>query len=135
MKKSTKLMATLSAVALIAGSFAVCGSKETEQVQTDGKNFTYGTVMQGESSVSLKNYNEMMMWQELERRTGVHIDFIHPLAGSTGNEAFMTMLASGDRPDMIEYNWDLYSGGPQQAIEDEVIIALDDYITILALMF
>lgn len=129
MKKSTKLMATLSAVALIAGSFAGCGgSKETKQVQTDGKNFTYWTVMQGESSVSLKNYNEMMMWQELERRTGVHIDFIHPLAGSTGNEAFMTMLASGDRPDMIEYNWDLYSGGPQQAIEDEVIIALDDYI-------
>ena len=129
MKKSTKLLATLSAVALIAGSFAGCGgSKETKQVQTDGKNFTYWTVMQGESSVSLKNYNEMMMWQELERRTGVHIDFIHPLAGSTGNEAFMTMLASGDRPDMIEYNWDLYSGGPQQAIEDEVIIALDNYI-------
>jgi len=128
MKKTTKLIAALSAAALMAGSFAACGGGKEERVQTDGKNFTYWTVMQGESSVSLKDYNEMLMWQELEKRTGVHIDFIHPLEGSTGSEAFTTMLTSSDRPDFIEYYWDAYSGGPQQALDDGVLIALDDYL-------
>lgn len=95
MKKLTKLIAAVSAVALIAGSIAGCSKNGgSDRVQTDGKNFTYWTIMQGESSVSLKSYNEMLMWQELEKRTGVHIDFIHPLEGSTGQEAFMTMVAS-----------------------------------------
>ena len=127
--KLTKIIALASASAILAGSFAGCGGKKEKEVaSTDGKNFTYWTTMQGESAVSLKSYNEMMMWQELEKRTGVHIDFIHPIEGSTGNEAFIAMMSGSDRPDMIEYYWDGYTGGPQQAIEDEVLIALDDYI-------
>lgn len=35
--------------------------------------------------------------------TGVHIDFIHPIAGSTGNEAFVTMISGSERPDIMEY--------------------------------
>ena len=129
MKKLTKLIAAVSAVALIAGSIAGCSKNGgSDRVQTDGKNFTYWTIMQGESSVSLKSYNEMLMWQELEKRTGVHIDFIHPLEGSTGQEAFMTMVASSDKPDFIEYVWSVYTGGAQAAIDDGVIIALNDYL-------
>ncbi|MBP3329067.1 MAG: extracellular solute-binding protein [Clostridia bacterium] len=127
--KLTKIIVLASASALLAGSFAGCGGKKEKEVaSTDGKNFTYWTTMQGESAVSLKSYNEMMMWQELEKRTGVHIDFIHPIEGSTGNEAFIAMMSGSERPDMIEYDWSAYTGGAQQALEDEVLIALDDYI-------
>ena len=31
-------------------------------------------------------------------------------------------------PDIIEYKWINYAGGPQKAIDDGVIIALNDYM-------
>ena len=31
-------------------------------------------------------------------------------------------------PDLIEYNWSEYSGGPGQALDDDVIISLNDYL-------
>ena len=129
MKKSARFIALLAAVLLIAGSLAGCGgSSETQRAQTDGKNFTFWCVMDGFSQASLKNYNEMLFYQKLEEVTGVHIDFIHPIEGSTGNEAFIAMLTGDDKPDLIEYNWGNYSGGPQQALDDDVIIALNDYL-------
>ena len=124
MKKISRIIAVLSCVALLAG----CGGNNTDRVQTDGKNFTYWTSMDGYSMATLQSYSDMMFYQELEKRTGVHIDFIHPIEGSTGNEAFITMLSSEEMPDMIEYTWLLYSGGPQQALDDEVIISLNDYM-------
>ena len=128
MKKLSKAIVLFSAAALLAGSLAGCGGKEKEVAKTDGKSFTFWATMDPTSQVSIGNYNEMMMWQELEKRTGVHIDFIHPIEGSTGNEAFIAMMSGSERPDMIEYVWDSYTGGPQQALEDEVVIALNDYI-------
>ena len=128
MKKINKIIALLSAFAVTAGVFAGCGSKETTRTTTDGKSFTYWAVMDATASKSLKSYNEMMFFQEMEKHTGVHIDFIHPIEGSTGNEAFIAMLTGDKKPDMIEYWWELYSGGPQQALDDAVIISINDYI-------
>ncbi len=129
MKKISKIIAVLSCVALLAGALAGCGGNgDSDRVQTDGKNFTYWAVMNSYVQETLQNYNEMMFYQEMEKRTGVHIDFIHPIEGSTGNEAFIAMLSGSEIPDMIEYTWTNYSGGPQQALDDEVIIALNDYM-------
>ena len=128
MKKISKIIALLSALALIAASFAGCGSKEKTTATTDGKSFTYWTVMDVTSSKTLESYADMMYYQELEKRTGVHIDFTHPIQGSTGQEAFIAMLSGAEIPDMIEYNWSTYTGGPQQALDDDVIIALNDYL-------
>ncbi|MBE7052322.1 MAG: extracellular solute-binding protein [Ruminococcaceae bacterium] len=128
MKRFSKIIVALSCMALLASAFAGCGGNTTEHAQTDGKNFTYWAVMDPMSQETLQNYNEMMFYQEMEKRTGVHIDFIHPIEGSTGNEAFIAMLSGDKIPDMIEYNWGSYSGGPQQALDDDVIIALNDYM-------
>lgn len=128
MKKLVKTIAALSCASLLAGALAGCGGGKKETAATDGKNFTYWTVMDGNSSQSLENYNQMMFYQELEKRTGVHIDFIHPIEGSTGTEAFMAMLSGSQLPDMMEYDWSKYSGGPAQALDDDVIIALNDYL-------
>ena len=59
--------------------------------------------MDGYTQETLQNYDEMLFYQEMEKRTGVHIDFIHPIEGSTGNEAFIAMLTGSEIPDLIEY--------------------------------
>ena len=128
MKRISKFVALLTGVLLVSGALAGCGANDTNRAQTDGKKFTYWAVMDPMSQETLQNYNEMLFYQEMEKRTGVHIDFIHPIEGSTGNEAFIAMLSGEQLPDMIEYNWISYSGGPQQALDDEVIISLNDYI-------
>jgi len=130
MKKITRIIAVFACVAVICTVFAACGGKETKQytATTDGKSFTYWCTMDGAARSTLENYNEMLFYQIMEEKTGVHIDFIHPIQGSTGGEAFVTMIASGDLPDMIETNWATYSGGPEAAIDDSILVALDDYI-------
>ena len=128
MKKFTKLIAILSVVAIISGVFAGCSGEEKKVATTDGKNFSFWAVIDPDSSATVGNYSEMLMFQELEKRTGVHIDFIHPIAGSTGNEAFVAMVSGTTMPDMVEYNWNGYTGGAQQALDDGVNITLNDYL-------
>lgn len=79
MKKYLKLISLISILAIIALAFAGCGGKEETKATTDGKSFTYWTVMNPTSANVIADYSEMMMYQELEKCTGVHIDFIHPL--------------------------------------------------------
>ncbi len=126
MKKLSKLIALILSLAMLTAVFSGCG-KKVEKVQT-GSSFTYWVKMDGTSSQTLKSYSEMMLYQEIEKRTGTKVEFIHPSAGSTGTEAFQILMSSGDYPDMIEYSWKTYTGGPQQAINDGVIIALNDYM-------
>ncbi|MBR5504949.1 MAG: extracellular solute-binding protein, partial [Clostridia bacterium] len=128
MKITSKLVVILSIFTILAMAFSGCGGSKKERTETDGKSFTYWATMDANSQRTLSSYSDMMFWQEMEKSTGVHIDFIHPIEGSTGNEAFIAMLSGGELPDMVEYNWSGYTGGPQQAIDDEVIIALDSYL-------
>ena len=128
MKKTMRIFASVLALAVLAACLGGCGKNEGEKAQTDGKSFTYWTTLNGQSAATISNYSEMLFYQEMEKATGVHMEFIHPIEGSTGNEAFIAMLTSEVMPDIIEYNWANYTGGPQQAIDDEVIIELNDYL-------
>ena len=129
MKKIFKLAAGVFAATLAVSSFAGCSKKDETVQSTDQKNFTYWAVVDANTqSTGIGSYSDLMLYQELEKRTGVHLDFIHPVQGSTGSEAFVTMLSAGERPDMIEYNWGSYIGGSQQALDDEVIVCLDEYL-------
>jgi putative aldouronate transport system substrate-binding protein len=38
------------------------------------------------------------------------------------------MVASRELPDIIEYNWSLYPGGPEKAISDGIIIEINDLV-------
>jgi len=126
MKKVTKLVAVASAAALIAGSLAGCGGNKGGS--GEGGALRYWATLDGASAQTISSYSEMLMYQEMEKATGVKVEFIHPVAGSTGAEAFNTLLASSNLPEMIEYNWNSYAGGADAAIEDGVIIALNDYL-------
>ncbi|HJA91569.1 MAG TPA: extracellular solute-binding protein [Candidatus Eisenbergiella merdipullorum] len=63
-------------------------------------------------------------WQE---QTGVTIEFQHPASGQT-NEQFNLMIADGTYPDLWEYNWKNYPGGPGKAIDEGIILDLTDLI-------
>jgi len=125
MKKSKKIIAFFMAAMLCLGIFAGCGSEE--KMQTGGK-FTYWVSLPSAASQTLTSFNDLLMYQEICKRTGTEVEFVHPSAGSTGTEAFQILLSSGDYPDMIEYDWKSYVGGPDQAINDGVIISLNEYM-------
>ncbi len=124
MKKARKLLTLALSLMLIVGVLSACGGKDTKET---GK-FTYWVELDSTTSQTLQSYNDLLMYQEIAKATGVDVDFIHPAQGSTGNEAFQILLSSGDYPDMIEYAWASYAGGPQAAIDDGVIISLNDYL-------
>ncbi len=126
MKKFTKLLALIISAVLALGVFAGCGGEK--QVHT-GDKFTYWATLHASVSQTQTSYNDLLMYQEINKATGTEVEFIHPTQGTAGNEAFQILLASGDFPDMIEYNWASgYPGGPEQAIADGVIIKLNDYL-------
>jgi len=126
MKKFSKIFALVCAFALIASAFAACGKNEKPTSSDD--TLTMWAVLNANAASTITSYSDMMLYQELEKRTGIKVDFIHPIAGSTGNEAFMTMLSASEKPDIMEYTWINYNGGAQQAIDDGVIVALNDYL-------
>jgi putative aldouronate transport system substrate-binding protein len=63
--------------------------------------------------------------KELTKETGVKVKFQHPAVGQV-TEAFNVLVASGDYPDIIEYKWQSYTGGPAAAIKNKVILPLND---------
>jgi len=127
MSRKMKIMAAAMSAALAAGSLTGCGGNNGKEASS-GETLRYWAIMDGASTQSLSSYSEMLMYQELEKATGVKVEFVHPVAGSTGAEAFNTLLASNELPDMIEYNWNAYAGGADAAISDGIIIRLNDYL-------
>ena len=126
MKKSTKLLSFIVAVVLVIGTFAACGGKE--ETATTNNKFTYWGTLDSSVAQTQTSYADLLMYQEMMKRTGIEVEFIHPAQGTTGTEAFQILMSSGDYPDMVEYSWANYTGGPDQAISDGVIISLNDYL-------
>lgn len=73
----------------------------------------------------LQSANDQYCWQEIQRRTGITIEFVHPPVGSE-NDTFNVRIASGDYPDIITWPWANFSGGPTKALNDGIIIDLKD---------
>lgn len=81
------------------------------------------------SKLGITSYNDMPLWQELENRTGTHVNFIHPAAGSDTMAQINLMVASHDLPDILTgVNWKTVSGGAQMWEEDGIIIDLTELI-------
>lgn len=107
---------------------SLTGCSHTEPLVENKASFTYWVSLPTSIEHRVASFNDVLMYKEREKESGVHIDFIHPDIGQS-IEQFDLMLASEKLPDLIEYNWvNLYSGGPQKAIDDGIIIPLNDYI-------
>ena len=128
-------------VALSASLVAGCGSDSTSAPSASPTasagaqatsapqpiELSYWVALTAETAGVLKDYNESLFYQELEKKSKVHVNWQHPPVGSD-KEQFNLMIASGKLPDVIEYNFSTYSGGPEKAIADKVIIPLNDVI-------
>jgi len=78
-------------------------------------------------SATAKSMNDTACYKELEKRTGIHIEFNHPPVGQE-NDQLNLMIASNDLTDIIFWNWPNLPGGPAKAIQDKTIIQLNDLI-------
>ena len=74
---------------------------------------------------AVKTLNDNLTYQEMQKRTGVKLEFQHPPVGSE-KEQFNLLVASRNLPDLIQYSWLTVPGGPGAYIEDQVIIPLNE---------
>ncbi|MGI5895232.1 MAG: extracellular solute-binding protein [Candidatus Merdivicinus sp.] len=94
--------------------------------------FKIFSFMSDKAAQSVTSHEDVLAFQELEKRTNIDIVWNHPPAGQE-KEQFNLMTASQDLPDMIYYDWrNQYPGGPEKAIMDQVIIDLKDKVAELA---
>lgn len=104
-----------------------CGNNKGGGAEEKASSFTYWVPMSSSIATRIKSFNEIEMYKQREKDSGIHIEFIHPALGQEG-EQFNLMVASGDLADMVEYYWPSYQGGAQKALDDGIIISLNDYI-------
>ena len=152
MKKELKRLGTLMlAAAMSVSGLTACGGKgnetgaATEVTATGGAatqstaaeaasypldtdvTVTYWSELNGNVAANFNNMGDTEFGKKLQEESGVKIEFQHPAVGQTA-EAFNLLLGKTDLPDIIEYNWLGYPGGPEKAIKDAVIIPLNDVI-------
>ncbi|TXK81455.1 extracellular solute-binding protein [Paenibacillus sp. N3.4] len=145
MKKRAKWIPTLTAAVMLAGVSAGCtqgGGDRGAASSTDkpsstaagqgpvypiqgGIKLKYWTHLPANTSAIAKNIGETEFAKELKKRTGIEVEYIHPASGKE-DEQLNLMIASGDLPDIIEYDWTKYPGGPEKAISDKIIAKLNN---------
>lgn len=84
-------------------------------------------IQQGPSTGQYKDRNDYPYTKNLEDRVGVKFEWISPAIGQEVQQ-FNIMIASGDMPDIIEWYWGDFSGGPDKAIDEGYIARLNDLI-------
>ena len=123
--KLRKITATLLATAML---IPATGCKQTqESAEGDTLKITWWSRLWPHISQTAQNFGEVQFYQELEKRCNVDLEFLHPATGQE-NEKFNVLCASGEYPDLIEWDFTTYKGGPSKAVEDGVIVYLDDYL-------
>jgi putative aldouronate transport system substrate-binding protein len=93
-----------------------------------GAKVSYWEQPQNIWAANYSNLGQTPFAKGLMERTGVEIEFLHPTAAAI-REAFNLMVADGNFPDIIQYNFHTnYPGGPTKALDDGIIIPLNDVI-------
>jgi putative aldouronate transport system substrate-binding protein len=127
-----KVISTIILLSVVSTMVAGCGKKTESKdagANNENKNITlkYWIPMHNNAAKIMKSFAENEVYKELEKRTGVHIEFIHPAQGQ-GKEQFNLMINSKDLPDMISHYGKSYPGGPDKAVDDGVYLKLNDLI-------
>lgn len=84
---------------------------------------SYFINMNGAMSATMPTYADVAAFKEMEARTNIHIDWIHPTGG---NEQFALMVASDNLPDMINWPFGNAKGGAEALIRDKIILPLSE---------
>ena len=121
---SKRVIGMVLAGAMAVGALSGCGG--ANETASSGDEVGYWVALDTLVSQSVNNFGETPIGKALSEKTGVNVKWIHPAQGQSG-EKFNLMVASNDLPDIVEYNWIDYAGGPDAAIEQGLIIDLNDY--------
>lgn len=146
MKKTIRVLTMLVALGITLGSFTGCGKKE--EITSKGSETAAAEAKPGNPTLPLvskpttfklwipttaditntiKTLDNSEYYKELEKRTGVHIEFIHPTMGQE-QQSLNLLIASGDLPDIVQMAFGSYEypGGMDKAISDGIFIKLND---------
>ena len=142
MKK--QVTATALAVALAAGVLSGCGGSDSTEgasstasqatlqetgtvtypVESNGEKLTIWCPMQPPAAKYITSYNDQEVFQEISKRTGIEVEFIHPALGQE-QEQLGLLIASGELPDIIQIRG-FYPGGAAAGVDDGVFLDMTD---------
>lgn len=109
-----------------AGETAAQPGEMELPLSTTGETLTCFITLDVEAAISMDDYNDNEYFQNLEERTGVHIDFrMNSGADTTTN--FNLMIASNNLTDLIT-GPDRYADGLEAAVEDGYYLDLTDLV-------
>lgn len=103
---------------------------ETEDLSLPFKEkvkLTYWSPMSVNVSRTESSFGDIPLYKEIMERLNVELEFIHPAMGEEAN-VFSLMIASGKYPDIMESWAGYYQGGAIGALNDGVIVPLNDLI-------
>jgi putative aldouronate transport system substrate-binding protein len=145
MSKVSRTLCLLLGV-ILSTSLLGCSTKKTDTMETpatatdikhseelvlpiskDGITLKYWTGLHRETSKIVTDLSEHEVVKEIEKRTGIDLQFLHPPVGQA-QEQLNLMVASGDLPDIIKNNFSFYKGGPEAAMKDGILINMNDLI-------
>ena len=134
--KFSRLMLFTAAVAVMVTTSS-CTKKQNELNVKDSES-KYGNTypIQTDETLTMwanfsldpkyKKFEEQPLYQELYKRTGIKVEYMIPTGDA--KEQFNLLIASGDYPDIIAYNWYDCVGSPSKALAEKIIIPLNDII-------
>lgn len=93
----------------------------------DTLELSYWIPIEHEPANLVSSYADMESYQWIQDNLGVSIDW-NQCSVEAKSDQFNLMVAGGDYCDLIDGVFELYSGGDDAAIEDDVILSLDDCI-------
>ena len=123
MRVNLKAVAAACCAVTIAAGFSACNTK-TKKTTGNTDTLTYWVPLNPNAATSVSNYGDTPFAKELQKRLNVKIEYQHPTQGSE-LEKFNLLVASDSLPDIIEYLWGNYPGGPSKALADNVIQEID----------
>ena len=115
------------ALLMVVLPLAANGSSETGSTSSDAPvKLTYWAPMSSKIK-NINDFSELPYWQEIMARTNTEIEFTNVSSeNKILGEQFSILQVSSELPDIVEYKWAEYVGGPQAAIDDGFIIPLND---------
>ena len=88
--------------------------------------YTLFTTVPAALAGTMQSAEENFVYQELERRTGIHLD-ITSVSASSYTDQFMLMIAGGDWTDLLVQVYSAYTGGISAAMNEDIIVDLSEY--------